>query len=169
VNGGCVYLYRAVDEKGHTVASHLSRTGDQTAARIFSGTGAERHGPAALRSTASAKPYGTAQNGQRNDFNYRWRTPVISAAASTRLQAREVPRCRNAGLELFRECPYRAPRHRTHPEAEERLLWRSVQLRHRFSRDLVPRPCRLNERRWQPHSGSKRHQAGLTITGRRHC
>jgi transposase-like protein len=104
VNGGCVYLYRAVDEKGHTVASHLSRTGDQTAARIFSGTGAERHGPAALRSTASAKPYGTAQNGQRNDFNYRWRTPVISAAASTRLQAREVPRCRNAGLELFREC-----------------------------------------------------------------
>ena len=35
VKGGWVYLYRAVDEKGRTVASYLSRTRDQTAARNF--------------------------------------------------------------------------------------------------------------------------------------
>jgi transposase-like protein len=35
VNGGWMFLYRAVDEKGRTVASYLSRTRDQTAARLF--------------------------------------------------------------------------------------------------------------------------------------
>lgn len=35
VNGGWVYLYRAVNEKGRTLASYLSRTRDQTAARNF--------------------------------------------------------------------------------------------------------------------------------------
>src|SRR5207249_6327481 len=35
VNGGWVYLYRAVDERGRTVASYLSRSRDLPAARIF--------------------------------------------------------------------------------------------------------------------------------------
>ena len=33
VNGGWMYLYRAVDEKGRTVASYLSRSRDQTGSK----------------------------------------------------------------------------------------------------------------------------------------
>src|SRR5690242_265008 len=44
VNGGWVYLYRAVDEKGRTVASYLSRSRDRAAARIFFRRSLKRHG-----------------------------------------------------------------------------------------------------------------------------
>jgi transposase-like protein len=37
VNVGWMYLYRAVDERGRTVGSYLSRNRDRAAARIFSG------------------------------------------------------------------------------------------------------------------------------------
>ena len=44
VNGGWVYLYRAVDERGRTVASYLSRSRDLPAARIFFRKALKRHG-----------------------------------------------------------------------------------------------------------------------------
>jgi transposase-like protein len=39
-----MFLYRAVDEKGRTVASYLSQTRDQTAARLFFRQALKRHG-----------------------------------------------------------------------------------------------------------------------------
>ena len=36
ISGRWMHLYRAVDERGHTVASHLSRTRDMRAAKLFS-------------------------------------------------------------------------------------------------------------------------------------
>ena len=44
VKGGWVYLYRAVDERGRTVASYLSRSRDLPAARIFFRGALKRHG-----------------------------------------------------------------------------------------------------------------------------
>src|SRR3954462_8012857 len=44
VNGAWMYLYRAVDKQGHTVASYLSRTRDRTAAQIFFRQALKRHG-----------------------------------------------------------------------------------------------------------------------------
>jgi putative transposase len=39
-----MFLYRAVDERGRTVASYLSRTRDQTAARTFFRQALKLHG-----------------------------------------------------------------------------------------------------------------------------
>jgi len=44
VKGGWVYLYRAVDERGRTVASYPSRNRDLPAARIFFRGALKRHG-----------------------------------------------------------------------------------------------------------------------------
>src|ERR1700688_1577182 len=44
VKGGWMYLYRAVDERGRTFASFLSRSRDLTAARIFFRKALKRHG-----------------------------------------------------------------------------------------------------------------------------
>jgi hypothetical protein len=44
VSGGWMYLYRAVDERGRTVASYLSRTRDQMAARTFFRQALKLHG-----------------------------------------------------------------------------------------------------------------------------
>ena len=44
VKGNWMFLYRAVDERGRTVASYLSRTRDQTAARNFFRQALRRHG-----------------------------------------------------------------------------------------------------------------------------
>jgi transposase-like protein len=57
VAGQWMYLYRAVDERGKTVESHLSRTRDITAAKAFFRK--------ALR-----------RMGMRNEFNFRWKNPV---------------------------------------------------------------------------------------------
>ena len=44
VSGRWMYLYRAVDELGHTVASHLSRTRDMRAAKTFFRKALKQHG-----------------------------------------------------------------------------------------------------------------------------
>ena len=54
VKGGWMFLYRAVDGRGRTVASYLSQTRDQSAARMFFRQALKRHGQprAPSRSTA---------------------------------------------------------------------------------------------------------------------
>jgi transposase-like protein len=78
VNGGWVYLYRAVDEKGRTVASYLSRTRDQTAARNFFRQALKRHGEPRSITLDGFEPSHTALRmmGMRNEFNFRWKNPV---------------------------------------------------------------------------------------------
>jgi transposase-like protein len=78
VNGGWVYLYRAVDEKGRTVASYLSRTRDQTAARDFFRQALKRHGQPRSITLDGFEPSHTAlrRMGMRNEFNYRGSNPV---------------------------------------------------------------------------------------------
>jgi transposase-like protein len=44
VSGGWMYLYRAVDKQGRTIASYLSRTRDRKAAQIFFRQALKRHG-----------------------------------------------------------------------------------------------------------------------------
>jgi transposase-like protein len=78
VNGGWVYLYRAVDEKGRTVASYLSRTRDQAAAQIFFRQALKRHGQPRSITLDGFEPSHTAlrRMGMRNEFNYLWANPV---------------------------------------------------------------------------------------------
>src|SRR5919106_4094235 len=78
LNGGWVYLYRAVDEKGRTVASYLSRTRDQTAARNFFRQALKRHGEPRTITLDGFEPSHKALRimGMRNEFNYRWANPV---------------------------------------------------------------------------------------------
>ena len=74
VNGGWMYLYRAVDEKGRTVASYLSRTRDQTAAKIFFRQALKRHGEPRSITLDGFEPSHKALRGMgmRNEFNFRW-------------------------------------------------------------------------------------------------
>src|SRR3954452_8937543 len=114
VNGGWVYLYRAMDEKGRTVASHLSRTRDLTAARTFFRQALKLHG--GPRSTTldgfEPKPLGSAPDG----YAERVQLPLGQSGQDTQLQileqyrgagspAREVPRLGDAGLQVVPECP----------------------------------------------------------------
>ena len=64
VNGGWVYLYRAVDEKGRTVASYLSRKRDRAAARTFFRRALKRHGqPRTITLTGSSQSFGPSSHG----------------------------------------------------------------------------------------------------------
>lgn len=78
VNGGWMYLYRAVDERGRTVASHLSRTRDQTAARTFFRQALKRHGEPRSITLDAFEPSHCAlrRMGMRNEFNFRGANPV---------------------------------------------------------------------------------------------
>ena len=78
VNGGWMFLYRAVDEQGRTVASYLSRTRDKTAARIFFRQALKRHGEPRSITLDGFEPSHAALRymGMRNEFNYRWANPV---------------------------------------------------------------------------------------------
>src|SRR5215813_1410052 len=78
VNGGWMYLYRAVDERGKTVASRLSRNRDLAAARTFFRRALKRHGPAAHDHLGRlrAESFGASSNGMRNEFNFRGPNPV---------------------------------------------------------------------------------------------
>jgi len=78
VNGGWVYLYRAVDERGRTVASYLSRSRDLPAARIFFRKALKRHGQPRSITLDAFEPSHAAlrRMGMRNEFNFRGPNPV---------------------------------------------------------------------------------------------
>jgi transposase-like protein len=73
-----MFLYRAVDEHGRTVASYLSRKRDQTAAKTFFRQALKRHGEPRSITLDGFEPSHTAlrRMGMRNEFNYRWSNPV---------------------------------------------------------------------------------------------
>ena len=77
--GGCwMYLYRAVDEHGKTVESHLSRTRDVAAAKAFFRKAFKRHGQPRTITLDGFEPTHAAlrRMGMRNEFNFRWDNPV---------------------------------------------------------------------------------------------
>lgn len=78
VNGGWMYLYRAVDERGRTVASYLSRKRDLTAARTFFRGALKRHGSPRSITLDGFEPSHSAlrRMGMRNEFNFRGPHPV---------------------------------------------------------------------------------------------
>jgi transposase-like protein len=83
VAGRWMYLYRAVDyravdERGHTVESHLSRTRDITAAKAFFRKALKRHGQPRTITLDGFEPSHAAlrRMGMRNEFNFRWDNPV---------------------------------------------------------------------------------------------
>jgi putative transposase len=73
-----MYLYRAVDERGRTVESYLSRNRNMAAARIFFRRALKRHGPPRSITLDGFEPSHTAlrRMGMRNEFNYRGPNPV---------------------------------------------------------------------------------------------
>jgi transposase-like protein len=78
VKGVWMFLYRAVDERGRTVSSYLSRTRDQTAARNFFRQALKRHGEPRSITLDGFEPSHTAlrRMGMRNEFNFQWNNPV---------------------------------------------------------------------------------------------
>jgi transposase-like protein len=76
VGGQWMYLYRAVDERGRTVESHLSRTRDIAAARAFFRQALKRHGqPRPITLDGFDSHAELRRVGMRNEFNYRWENP----------------------------------------------------------------------------------------------
>jgi transposase-like protein len=73
-----MYLYRAVDERGRTVESHLTRTRDKAAAKAFFRKALKRHGQPRTITLDGFEPTHSALRimGMRNEFNYRWENPV---------------------------------------------------------------------------------------------
>ena len=73
-----MYLYRAVDERGRTVESYLSRTRDITAAKAFFRKALKRHGEPRTITLDGFEPSHAAlrRMGMNNEFNYRWENPV---------------------------------------------------------------------------------------------
>ena len=78
VSGRWMYLYRVVDERGHTVASHLSRTRDMRAAKTFFRKALKQHGQPRTITLDGFEPSHSAlrRMGMRNEFNYRFENPV---------------------------------------------------------------------------------------------
>src|SRR5262245_48000429 len=78
VAGQWMYLYRAVDERGRTVESHLSRTRDGAAAKAFFRKALKHHGQPRTITLDGFEPTHSAlrRMGMRNEFNYRWQNPV---------------------------------------------------------------------------------------------
>jgi len=74
VRGQWMYLYRAVDERGQAVESHLSRTRDITAAKAFFRKALKRHGQPRTITLDGFEPSHSAlrRMGMRNEFNFRW-------------------------------------------------------------------------------------------------
>jgi transposase-like protein len=73
-----MYLYRAVDERGHTVASHLSRARDMRAAKTSFRKALKQHGQPRTITLDGFEPSHAALRriGMRNEFNYRFKNPV---------------------------------------------------------------------------------------------
>jgi transposase-like protein len=78
VGGHWMYLYRAVDERGRTVESHLSRRRDVSAAKAFFRKALRHHGQPRTITLDGFEPTHAAlrRMGMRNEFNYRWDNPV---------------------------------------------------------------------------------------------
>jgi transposase-like protein len=78
VSGRWMYLYRTVDELGHTVASHLRRTRDMTAAKTFFRKALKQHGQPRTITLDGFEPSHSAlrRMGMHNEFNYRFENPV---------------------------------------------------------------------------------------------
>jgi transposase-like protein len=78
VGGQWMYLYRAVDARGKTVESHLSRTRDIAAAKAFFRKAFKRHGqPRTITLDGFAPTHSALRRmGMGNEFNYRWENPV---------------------------------------------------------------------------------------------
>jgi transposase-like protein len=67
-----MFLYRAVDARGRTVASYLSRTRDQSAARIFFRRALKRHGQPRTITLDGFEPSHSAlrRMGIKGEFNF---------------------------------------------------------------------------------------------------
>jgi transposase-like protein len=78
VSGGWMYLYRAVDKEGRTVASFLSRTRDRGAAQIFFRQALKRHGQPRSITLDGFEPSHCAlrRMGMRGEFNFLGLNPV---------------------------------------------------------------------------------------------
>ena len=78
VGGQWAYLYRAVDERGRTVESYLSRRRDVSAAKAFFRKALKHHGQPRTITLDGFEPTHAAlrRMGMRNEFNYRWENPV---------------------------------------------------------------------------------------------
>jgi transposase-like protein len=78
VSSAWMYLYRAVDEQGRTVASYLSRTRDRTAAQIFFRQALKRHGQPRSITLDGFEPSHCAlrRMGMRGEFNLFGHNPV---------------------------------------------------------------------------------------------
>jgi transposase-like protein len=78
VRGCWMYLYRAVEAKGKTVESYLSRTRDVTAAKAFFRKALKHHGEPRSITLDGFEPSHAAlrRMGMRNEFNFRWANPV---------------------------------------------------------------------------------------------
>jgi transposase-like protein len=78
VAGQWMFLYRAVDERGRTVESYLSRTRDVTAAKAFFRRALKRHGEPRSITLDGFEPSHAAlrRMGMRNEFNFFWANPV---------------------------------------------------------------------------------------------
>ncbi|MDQ2841807.1 MAG: IS6 family transposase [Acidobacteriota bacterium] len=73
-----MYLYRAVDQRGKTVESYLSRTRDKAAAKAFFRKALKHHGEPRTITLDGFEPSHSALRimGMRNEFNFRWANPV---------------------------------------------------------------------------------------------
>jgi transposase-like protein len=78
VGGQWMYLYRAVDERGQTVESHLSRTRDITAPKAFFRQALKRHGePRTITRDGFELSHAALRRmGMNNEFNLHWKNPV---------------------------------------------------------------------------------------------
>jgi transposase-like protein len=78
MKGAWMFLYRALDAQGRTVASYLSRTRDQSAARIFFRQALKRHGQPRSITLDGFEPSHCAlrRMGMRNEFNFFGSNPV---------------------------------------------------------------------------------------------
>ena len=62
VNGGMVYLWRAVDQEGEVLESYVTKTCDRMAALTFMKKALKRHGPPETITTDGLRTYGAAMD-----------------------------------------------------------------------------------------------------------
>ena len=78
VRGQWMYLYRAVDQRGQTVESYLSRTRDVAAAKAFFRKALKHQGePRTITLDGFEASHAALRRmGMNNEFNFRWDNPV---------------------------------------------------------------------------------------------